>query len=63
MNVLTVGPKGGIQIYPSISAVSRALSGSGTTSLNRSISRRLQKGGGYVGKVWVEATNFPGSRR
>jgi hypothetical protein len=35
------------------------LSGTGSDSLRRTITRRLDNGGGYVGNTWVEPSNFP----
>lgn len=58
-HVLTIGPNKGVKVYGSIRAASRALSGDGTDSLRRTITRRIDVGGGYVGGVWVEATNYP----
>lgn len=59
MNVLTIGPNNGLKIYSSIRAASRALSGTGKDSLRRTITRRLDNGGGFVGGVWVEPSNYP----
>jgi hypothetical protein len=59
MNVLTIGPNKGMKVYGSLRATSRALSGNGSDSLRRSIARRVENGGGYIGEVWVEATNYP----
>lgn len=59
MNVLTIGPNKGLKVYGSLRAASRALSGNGTDNLRRTITRRIDNGGGYVGNVWVEASNFP----
>lgn len=64
LSVLTIGPNGGAKIYSSARAASRALSGIGTDSLRNTIVRRIDDGGGYVGNVWVENTNYPvGIRR
>jgi len=59
MNVLTIGPNRGMKVYGSLRAASRALSGDGSDSLRSTITRRIDNGGGYVGNVWVEATNYP----
>lgn len=59
MHVLTVGPNNGVKVYSSLRAASRALSGDGSDSLRRTITRRMDVGGGYVGDVWVEPSNFP----
>lgn len=58
MNVLTIGPNKGVKIYSSVRATARALSGTGTDGLRSTISRRLDDGGGYIGNVWVEPTNY-----
>lgn len=57
--ILTIGPNKGVKVYSSLRATSRSLSGNGTDSLRRTITRRVDNGGGYVGDVWVEPTNFP----
>lgn len=54
--VKTIGPNGGTHTYSSITAASRALSGTGSNSLRTTISRRCSAGGGYVGNVWVQYT-------
>lgn len=51
--IVTVGPNMGVRFYSNASALSRALSGYGTDSRRKTISRRLAQGGGFVGKVWV----------
>lgn len=62
--ILTLGPNGGAKVYSSARAASRALSGTGTDSLRNTIIRRVDEGGGFVGNVWVEASNYPvGIRR
>lgn len=58
-HVLTIGPNNGVKVYGSLRAASRALSGNGSDALRRTIARRLDDGGGYVGNVWVEPTNYP----
>lgn len=64
LSVLTIGPNGGAKVYSSLRAASRALSGLGTDSLRSTITRRVDDGGGFVGGVWVESTNYPvGIRR
>lgn len=57
--ILTVGPNGGAKVYSSVRAASRALSGTGTDSLRSTILRRVDVGGGFVGNVWVQSTNYP----
>lgn len=57
--VLTIGPNGGVKVYSSLRATSRALSGTGSDSLRSTITRRLDNGGGYVGDVWVQSTTYP----
>ena len=52
--VQTIGPNMGVQIYPSISSTSRALSGFGDDSKRATITRRCDSGGGFVGNVWVQ---------
>lgn len=44
---------GKVTTFQSLSAASRALTGRGTDSLRRTITRRCDEGGGYVGKVYV----------
>jgi len=61
--VLTVGPNGSAAVYSSIRAASRALSGNGSDSLRRTISRRIDLGGGYIGNNWVQATTLEGVSR
>jgi len=51
--VLTIGPNKGVRVYESLSAASRALSGTGTTDLRFAIADRISNGGGYVGNVYV----------
>lgn len=51
--VLTIGPNKGIRVYKSICDVSRTLSGNGSTDLRFAIAEKLNKGGGYVGSVYV----------
>ena len=43
--------------FHSISAASRALTGKGTDSLRRTITRRCNEGGGYIGKTYVRFTS------
>lgn len=57
--VLTIGPNGGTKVYSSLRAASRALSGNGTDALRSTITRRVNNGGGFIGGVWVQATNYP----
>jgi hypothetical protein len=58
-HVLTIGPNNGVKVYKSLRSASRALSGNGTDGLRRTIARRLDVGGGFVGSVWVQASNYP----
>lgn len=54
------GPRGGIRRFTSVRKAARALSGNGTDTTERTrslIRRRLQNGGGYVGRTYVETTN------
>lgn len=44
---------GRVTTFHSLSAASRALTGRGSDSLRRTITRRCDEGGGYVGKVHV----------
>ena len=59
ISVLTIGPNKGTKVYSSTRAASRALSGTGSDSLRRTIGRRLDNGGGFVGSVWVQTTTYP----
>jgi len=61
--VLVIGPTGAAAVYSSIRATSRVLSGNGSDSLRRTITRRLDVGGGYVGDAWVQTTALEGVRR
>lgn len=61
--VLVVGPSGSAAVYNSIRATSRALSGNGSDSLRRTITRRLDIDGGFVGNNWVQSTALPGIHR
>lgn len=64
LTVLTIGPNGGAKAYTSARAASRALSGTGSDNMKDTIIRRLDDGGGFIGDVWVQHTNFPvGIRR
>lgn len=61
--VLVVGPTGSAAVYSSIRAASRVLSGTGSDSLRRTITRRLDIGGGFVGDAYVQATNLTSVHR
>lgn len=61
--VLVVGPNGAAAVYSSIRATSRVLSGFGTDSRRRTITRRLDNGGGFIGDVFVQPTTLEGVRR
>lgn len=61
--ILSVGPNGSATVYNSIRAASRALSGNGSDSLRRTISRRLDTGGGFVGNNWVQTTSLQSVHR
>ncbi len=63
LNVLTIGPNGGVHVYGSLRAASRALSGTGTDSRRRTLTRRAGNGGGYIGNVWVQFTAMNNQRR
>lgn len=62
-SILTVGPTGAATRYSSLRAVSRVLSGDGSDSARRTIARRVNDGGGFVGEVWVQGSAIPGVRR
>ena len=51
--VLTIGTNGGIQVYSSVRAAARALSGDGTERTRSAITNRIANGGGYLGNVYV----------
>lgn len=55
--VLVMGPNFGTQVYSSLRATSRALSGKGSDGRRSTITRRIQEGGGHVGEVFVQAIN------
>ncbi len=61
--VLAIGPNGSATVYSSIRATSRALSGDGSDSLRRTITRRLDLSGGFVGNNWVQTTLLSGVHR
>lgn len=61
--VLVVGPNGAAAVYSSIRAASRVLSGDGSDARRRTITRRLDDGGGYVGNTWVQTTDLNGVHR
>ena len=61
--VLAIGPNGAATVYSSIRAASRALSGNGSSSLRRTITRRLDIDGGFVGNNWVQATSLQSIHR
>lgn len=52
VSLVTVGPNNGRRTYNSINAVSRVLTGNGTTNLKSTISR-VSKKGAYIGNVYV----------
>ena len=52
--VTLTGPSGSTKTFTSIVAASRVLSGNGTDSKRRTLTRRLEEGGGYVGNVWAQ---------
>lgn len=56
--VLAINPSRKVTVFDNPSAASRSLSGTGSRSRRHTISRRCQEGGGYVGGVWVQFTNF-----
>lgn len=57
-NVLAITPNRNARIYRSSTTAARALSGDGSTRVQRTIQRRVAEGGGYVGNVWVQGTDF-----
>jgi hypothetical protein len=61
--VLVVGPNGAAAVYNSIRATSRVLSGDGSDALRRTIARRLDTGGGFVGNAWVQSTTLESIHR
>ncbi len=52
--ILTVGPSGKATRYCSQRAVSRVLTGDGSDNLRSTVKRRLDAGGGFIGRVWVQ---------
>ncbi len=52
-SILAVGPRT-TRTYKSAAAASRVLSGTGSTSLSKQITRRVANGGGYVGATFVK---------
>jgi len=62
-SILTVGPSRSARRYASLRAASRALSGNGTDGARRTITRRVDQGGGYYGGVWVQLSDIPSIRR
>lgn len=58
-NILTISKDGNAHYYTSIRKASKVLSGTGDEDSKRSsIHRACQKGGGFVGEVWVQYSNF-----
>jgi hypothetical protein len=53
-SIFTKGPNGGIKVYTSAAATSRALSGTGSSTLRSSISRAAIAGGGIVNGTFVK---------
>lgn len=58
--ILAILPSREVRLFKSTSTLARQLSGNGTTSVQRTIQRRLELGGGYVGNVYVQRTAFEG---
>lgn len=56
--VLAINPSRTVTVYDSATSASRSLSGTGTDSRRHTITRRCEEGGGYVGGVWVQFTNY-----
>ena len=48
------GPSGKATRYCSQRAVSRVLTGDGSDNLRSTVKRRLDAGGGFIGRVWVQ---------
>lgn len=58
-NILTISTDGRVHYYTSIRKASKVLSGTGSEDSKRSsIHRACQNGGGYVGAVWVQYSNY-----
>ncbi len=55
-NVLAISPNRNVTIFRSSTTAARALSGDGSTRVQRTIQRRIATGGGYVGGTWVQGT-------
>ncbi len=56
--ILTVGPSGKATRYCSQRAVSRVLTGDGSDTLRGTVKRRLDAGGGFIGRVWVQSSEI-----
>lgn len=57
-SIIAYGPSGRTRHFVSVRKAARALSGNGTDSTERTrsqIRRRLQNGGGYIGRTYVKA--------
>ena len=63
VKVLTISSRGTPVAYTSLSAASRVLSGNGSDTLRRTITRRAEQGGGYIGDTWVQFTTIPVIRK
>lgn len=59
IKVLALMPSGRAVAFSSLRAASRSLSGTGSDGLRNTITDRVLTGGGYVGNVWVQSTNYP----
>jgi len=58
ISITAIGPRS-TRRFTSVRKAARALSGTGTDTTERTrslIRRRLQNGGGYVGRTYVETT-------
>lgn len=58
MRVLAITPNRGVRVYRSAATAARQLSGDGSNRVERTIYRRINEGGGYVGRVWVQGTAY-----
>lgn len=56
--ILAINPSRKVTVFNSARSASRSLSGTGGDSRRGSITRRCDEGGGYVGGVWVQFTNY-----
>ncbi len=63
MKILAIGPSGRAKVYSSYRAASRELSGDGSDRRRSSIIDKVETGGGFVSRVWVQPTSLRSTTR